>query len=191
MPKHLIVDGFNIIRRNPRLKKIEDLNFGNAQDQLLQSLAQYRQGTRHKITVVFDGRQSQNWLRSHSQRYGIQVIYSAQGETADEVIQELSQKAASQNGILVATADRGLGRICQQAGAVLIEPNELTRNFSRPVTRPNAQQGPGPGFSPEGTTEIIDSAYGKKEETGWSGHTHKKGNPRRLPKTKRRPNSLW
>lgn len=175
MPKHLLVDGFNVIRRDRVLSAAERRNFYLAQDRLVSRLAAYRRDTPHRVTVVFDGHASGNWFRSRARRHGVDIIYSSHGETADDVIRETVERADSAQALLVATADRALARDCRGRGVNVVLPEELTRR-SRPETfRPPA----------------AEDRYEKNEETGWSGHTRKRGNPRRAPKHKRRARGLW
>lgn len=175
MPKHLLVDGFNVIRRDPQLNTIEQKNFYGAQELLIQRLADYCRGTQHRITVVFDGARGPNPWRQQENRRGVKVIYSGRGETADEVIKDILANREDRDGFLAATADRDLARACRALGVAVISPGELLRS-SRPRPLP-----------PEG----HEYWQGKREETGWVGHTRKKGNARRLPKAKRKSKTLW
>jgi predicted RNA-binding protein with PIN domain len=175
MAKHLLVDGFNIIRRDSQFSEIERKNFYGAQELLIQRLAQYSRGTHHRITVVFDGKASPNPFRHRTEKNGVEVIYSARGETADDVIKDLIANADSPNGTLLATADRDLASACRSYGAGIIDPSELNQR-TRPKTLP---------------PKTHDYWHGKREEQAWAGHTRKKGNPKRLPKSKRRPSALW
>jgi uncharacterized protein len=174
MAKHLLVDGFNLIRRDPELSGIEQRNFYGAQNLLVERLAQYRRGTSHRVTVVFDGHHGPNAFRSRGLKNGIEIVYSSQGETADEVIKELAARGP-RDSTLVATADRDLAHSCRTLGVVVVEPEQVLR-AARPRPLP-----------PHG----HDFWQGKREETGWSGSTRKKGNPRRKPKAQRRGKSLW
>ncbi|MCK5241588.1 NYN domain-containing protein [bacterium] len=176
MPKHVIVDGFNVIRGDSELSAIESINFYGAQNILIQKLAQYRRGTTNRITVVYDGANGPNSFRQRSQREGIHIIYSAQGETADEVIKDLvASDAANCCGYLVITADRDLAVSCRMYRVNVAPPEELLRR-SRPGK-----------LTPKNT----DYWHGKREEKGWVGHTKKKGNPRKAPKNHRKTQGLW
>ncbi|MCD4814705.1 NYN domain-containing protein [bacterium] len=176
MAKHVIVDGFNIIRRDNELSRIEQINFLGAQDTLVQKMAAYRRGTSNKVTIVYDGANSENSFRQNSQKNGINVIYSAQGETADDVIVDMVARDAHQRSrYLVVTADRDLGSACRRHGVVVLPPEELLRK---------SQAGEPPLRNP-------DTWHGKREEQGWVGHTKKKGNPRKAPKNKRKTKGLW
>lgn len=176
MAKHLVVDGFNLIRRDPELSRIERANFPGAQQALILRLAQYRRGTAHQITVVFDGAGSDRPYRQRSQREGIEVVFSARGESADEVIMGMTQAAAGrQSGWVVVTADRGLALACRNRQVAILPPEQLLQRARLRQAVP---------ASPE-------FWHGKREENGWPGHTRKKGNPRRAPKQQRRLRDLW
>jgi uncharacterized protein len=176
MAKHVIVDGFNVIRRDSELSDIERMNFYGAQNALIQKLARYRRGTTNRITVVYDGTNGENTFRQKSQSEGIHIIYSARGETADEVIQELAAEASTnRSGLLVITADRDLANSCRAHRVNVAPPEELLRK-SR-VEKVSLQN--------------TDSWHGKREEKGWVGNTKKKGNPRKAPKNRRKTKGLW
>lgn len=176
MPKHVIVDGFNVIRRDPELSHIEKGNFYGAQESLIDKLARYRRGTSHKVTVVLDGHSSENTYRQRREQKGINVVFSAQGETADDVIEEMvAAAAANRSAYMVITADRALADACRAQRVIVLPPDELMRK-SRPATMPFHEP---------------DFVYGKREEDGWVGHTKKKGNARRKSKRKRSTRSLW
>jgi predicted RNA-binding protein with PIN domain len=175
MAKHLLVDGFNIIRRDPKLSGIESRNFYGAQDMLIERLDRYRRGTSNRVTVVFDGGRGPNPFRSRGQKGEVGIIYSSQGETADEVIVDLLAHTANRSGYLVVTADRELAQACRSLGVGVVPPEELLAR-----TRLRA--------APPAGSEYWD---GKHEEQGWSGSTRKQGNPKRRPKNKRRPSGLW
>jgi uncharacterized protein len=174
MGKHIVVDGFNLIRRDRELSGIEQKNFYNAQNVLVERLAQYRRGTTHRVTVVFDGRRGPNAFRSRGLKNGVEIIYSSQGETADDVIRELAARGP-RDCTWVATADRDLAHSCRTLGVGVVEPETVLR-----AVRPKA-------LPPVG----HDFWHGKREERGWPGHTRKKGNPRRAPKQQRRQHDLW
>jgi len=177
MPKRVIVDGFNVIRRDSELSRVERGNFYGAQDRLVDQLADYRAGTSHQVTVVFDGTRGPNPYRHRGNRRGVGIIYSASGETADEVIQDLVQSEhGSRSGIMVVTADRALADFCRSERVMVVPPESLLLR-SR--------------VSPPRMPTHADFAHGKHEEEGWVGHTQKRGNGRKLPKAKRRPSRLW
>ncbi len=176
MAKHVIVDGFNVIRRDPELSHIEKLDFYRAQETLIDKLAKYKQGTHHQVTVVYDGGGGPSSFRQQQQKKGIKVIYSSQGETADDVIEQMAASNQGQrSGFIVVTADRALGQACLHHGVTVLSPDELMRR-SKPINMP---------------WHDPDFVHGKQEEHGWSGHTKKKGNSRKAPKGKRKNQGLW
>ncbi|MEW6517424.1 MAG: NYN domain-containing protein [candidate division FCPU426 bacterium] len=176
MAKHLVVDGFNVIRRDPELSRIERANFLGAQETLIRHLARYRRGTAHRITVVFDGAGGDRPFRQRSQREGIEVVFSARGESADDVILGMTQAASGhQSGWVVVTADRSLAMACRTRQVGILPPEQLLR-----ITRDS-----------RGVPASPEFWHGKREENGWVGHTRKKGNPRRASKQQRRTRTLW
>lgn len=172
MPKYLLVDGFNVIRRDARFGSSEEDDFYGTQAKLIQMLAHYRSGTFHRIVVVFDGARGPNPYRGRSQQQGIEVVFSSRGETADEVIQDMVAGHAPRQGVLVATADRRLALRCRQLGATIVAPEELLKAGRNPKPTEMDKDAPEAGGA-------------------WAGTTKKRGNPRRLPKNRRKTRGLW
>jgi predicted RNA-binding protein with PIN domain len=176
MAKRIILDGFNVIRRSPTLLRVEKEHFQNAQRELLEQLVLYRQATGHQISVIFDAAKSRNAFRSRSVQQGIKIVYSAQAESADEVIVEMVQAIRAQtSGTFVVTADRALAVNVMRFGVQVIDPQEFLSAMRK------AQSPPRP---------IPPLDFVKSEEAGWVGHTKKRGNPRRLAKNQRAKRSL-
>ena len=86
MTIHLIVDGYNLIRQSQELQLLDARELEAGRLALLARLAVYRERSRHKITVVFDGWLGGDLKESRDRRQGILIIYSRRGEKADEVI---------------------------------------------------------------------------------------------------------
>jgi len=98
----------------------------------------------------------------------VDIIYSAQGETADEVILDLAAGPGTRDGWLVATADAALARSCRALGVGFDFPGGTDAAFPAQSRCCPPQH---------------DFWHGKHEERpAWQGHTRKKGNPKRLPK---------
>jgi predicted RNA-binding protein with PIN domain len=104
MPEEfLIVDGHSVIFGWPELKTLHAKNTSAAREQLIRLLTEYQDNTGINVVVVFDGRGQT--VSEVSEPGGIQIFYSNQGRTADDIVERLVAKYARKYSITVATAD--------------------------------------------------------------------------------------
>ncbi len=90
MGRDILVDGYNVIRRNASFQALEKKSMEAARDVLLAQLAQRYRHTPHRVTVVFDGASAVEQV-THERR--VRIIYSRGGEKADQVIARLAAQA--------------------------------------------------------------------------------------------------
>jgi predicted RNA-binding protein with PIN domain len=88
--RDILVDGYNVIRRNASLQALEKKSMAAARDALVMQLDQRYRHTPHRVTVVFDGAGAVEQV-THERR--VRVIYSRSGEKADQVIARLAAQA--------------------------------------------------------------------------------------------------
>ena len=74
-----------------------------ARDALVRALTDYQDFTGIRVVVVFDGQGGK--ASEHSEPGGVQIFYSAHGQTADSIIERLVAKYAQMHDITVATSD--------------------------------------------------------------------------------------
>lgn len=80
--RQIIIDGYNVIRADPRLQSLEQVSLQTARDVLVRTLASSPRLSNDRILVVFDGRGGTRG-HIHSHRVGrIDTMYSARGQTA-------------------------------------------------------------------------------------------------------------
>jgi predicted RNA-binding protein with PIN domain len=127
MPLEIIIDGYNLIRQSPSLKRLDAQNLEQGREALLERLTAYRRVRSHPITVVFDGWGGFNLSSTRTRHEGITVIYTAQGQTADEWI--AARVGGVQYGAVV-TSDREIGRSAERAGLVVIPSREFERRMN-------------------------------------------------------------
>ena len=106
MGSHLIVDGYNLARSGAVFLS-EDPAGPEGRAELCALLSGYARGKGFRLTVVFDARGAGTPGRPRQPFKGGTAIFSSRSETADDVIRDLSRRAAS--GTVVVTSDRGLG----------------------------------------------------------------------------------
>ena len=89
MALHIIVDGYNAIRRSPDLRQMDRENLQSGREALVDRLAAYKRLKGHKITVVFDGNETAALLDSRDREKGILIRFSRREDTADAVIKRM------------------------------------------------------------------------------------------------------
>jgi len=159
---HLIVDGYNFIGHDGGLRG--DLR--SQREQLVRRLAVYQRQRGHRLTVVFDGWRS-GWPTEHRDWIdGVEVIYSREGEQADEVIARLAGEEGA--AVVAVSSDRAVQLAVRAAGGVALACGEFGRKLAD-IAR-------------------VESAglQEKDVEEESAGPPAKKGNPRRRSKADRR-----
>lgn len=106
----LVVDGYNVIFKGGRYASLMDEDaddpFVRARELLISDVAAYAHG-RYDAVVVFDAAGNVSPERPNLSRAGIGVIFSARGETADDVIERLVTGARLQpREVSVVTSDK-------------------------------------------------------------------------------------
>src|SRR5581483_3358718 len=164
--RHVLVDGYNVIRADPRLQSIERTSLERARQTLVQTLASAPRLARDRVVVVFDGRDG---FRSHVSVHHvgrIDVLYSARGQLADDVIVHQARDLAACGRVVVVTNDQDVRRQCTAAGCDVTGSENLL------------QQVPGRRVRPR-DGEIDEDDYLPTLSTT------KRGNPRRAGKRAR------
>lgn len=112
MSRHLLLDGYNVLRK---VNRFADLSLEDGRGALVRFVQETRpQGShRNSITIVFDGREDVVSLGSPAD---VRVLFS-RGESADDVIKRLVQESSSPRDIVLVTEDRDLGYFCRSLGA--------------------------------------------------------------------------
>jgi predicted RNA-binding protein with PIN domain len=121
-----VVDGYNVIRRDPELsaREAEGLEAGRAA--LLQRLARLAARVSDPFTVVFDGARP----TGGGPRGGkVQVVFSRPPETADDVLRRLA--TTLREGAVVVSSDRAVQHAARRAGAVAVGADAFLRATSR------------------------------------------------------------
>jgi len=168
MPRHLIIDGYNLLGAGARNRTGIEPWSEAAREDLLHRLRAYRQRKGHAITVVFDGWRAGGGSEQRDYRSGVEVIYSRRGEQADQVIRRIASEFGTECAVV--SSDGEVGRWARAAGALVITAQEFwMRLFEGPVQ---------PARTP---FKELASESGPKERRG----PDKKGNPRKLPKSGR------
>lgn len=119
----LIVDGHSLIFAWPEMRSLHVRRNLLAREALIKTLTEYQDYSGVHVAVVFDG--AGPTLTDATEPGGIQVFYSAAGETADSVIERLVARYGAENEITVATSDRLEQTTASSFGASCVSPEGL------------------------------------------------------------------
>lgn len=123
MAAHLLIDGYNFIRRSSAQVRFDPGNLEGGRLYILDELSRYKQEKQVRITVVFDGGGGTSPARERDRHRGIEVIYSKRGETADQIIMEIIRTRPA--GLVVATSDRAIIDEAKRHGVPFVTSDRL------------------------------------------------------------------
>lgn len=113
MKRIVLVDGYNIIKRDPILSGLERRGLQVAREALFSRLLSSYDLRGNEITVVFDGQGP----RETTDRWGVlKIIYSRSGESADAVIARLAAACKDPSQMVGLSDDRAVRQSVTQAG---------------------------------------------------------------------------
>lgn len=128
---YLFVDGYNIIGAWPELVEIRNDNLEDARDQLIGQLMEFAVVSGFKVVLVFDGWRVKGGQNVQVENPYIEIHYSAEGVTADMLIERLVAKLPRHQIVYVATSDRLEQETVLALGGLRISANELKRLMTR------------------------------------------------------------
>ena len=165
MSIHIIIDGYNLIRKSKRLSilDLEDIQLGR--DTLVDMLAAYKKVKSHRITVVFDGTTTPGFSQQRNRQKGISIIFSHKGESADTVIKKLARKEKQK--ALVVSSDQDIVQSAAASGAATVSAEDFENKLTMSMDMDGLQ-------------------FYRDDYNGWQPTTKKKGPSRRLSKRQRK-----
>ena len=166
---HWLIDGYNLIRRDPALASHEAESLEAGRIALCRVLAQAARESGDRFTVVFDGRGAGG---SGTGAAGVSVVFSSARESADRVLGRLAA-----GGGAVVSNDREVRQAAKRAGAIAVSADDfLARMKTAAADRtPSGLDHPAAQGPP-----YMKEADHEPERRG-----PRKGNPRKLPRKAR------
>lgn len=134
---HILVDGYNFIRRIPLFAKTEMEGLESGREALLMALEKYGMQHSYTITAVFDGGGKPEGegarLPSKDKFAGIDVIFSGKGQSADVIILQILESGTEE--MIVVTDDYGLRDEAIERGAYVKSAHEFFKALEegRPI----------------------------------------------------------
>ena len=126
MPNYYIIDGYNIIYAWSDFKKILEVDFDHARDKLIALMSNFVAATGSIGIIVFDAHLVKSGTEYTKRIDDVEIYYTAQGETADSLIERLVGKLSRQGNVYVVTSDWDEQRIIFGRGAYRVTPKEFS-----------------------------------------------------------------
>ncbi len=134
----LLVDGYNIIHAWPQLRSLVNLvGLDAARDKLIEIMGDYRGVSGERIIVVFDAYHTQRIGYTKEKRFGVELVYTRRGETADHYIERLISEINPRDvGLIrVATSDSTEQTVIMGRGGIRVSAQELLGYVQQAIHR--------------------------------------------------------
>jgi predicted RNA-binding protein with PIN domain len=158
-----LVDGYNVVRRDPDLRACEAESLEAGRRALLRLLARARRTPHDEFTVVFDGARRTGGEPPGAGR--IRVVFSRPPATADDELMRLARQL--RNGAVVVSSDRKVQDAARRAGSAVLTAEQFLDALDVPGTPSGADP------------------RDMKDDSEAEPAREKRGNPRRLSKKAR------
>lgn len=124
--KNIFVDGYNVINYWPGLKSVKEYSFEAARQELVEILSNYASYKGYKIFIVFDAHKVYGSIEKREKiNANIIVIFTKEGETADNFIEREVNRIGRKSEVCVVTSDSLEQQIVFQRGAVRMSSLEF------------------------------------------------------------------
>ena len=120
-----LIDGYNVIRRDPDLRGREAESLAAGRAALVRLLATIAPERGETFIVVFDGARLRADDSSAPQTGRVEVVFSRAPETADDVLRGLA--ARWREAAVVVSSDRAVETAARRAGAVAVSVEDFLR----------------------------------------------------------------
>ena len=122
----VLVDGYNVLHFWPRLRKLTGRSLEQQREALIRVLRQYSDATNCRVTVVFDGHSAKRKPDQIAPTPGLEVLFSAVGRTADDMIERFVGTVVDPSYIQVVTNDNVERRTVEMLGAQSVSTELFT-----------------------------------------------------------------
>ena len=129
--KYIIVDGYNVIFAWEDLAQQARADLDAARRQLCDVLSSFAGFTKCRMVVVFDGYKQKGNPGEKYQFHNIQVIYTREGETADQYIESLAHDIGRNYAVRVASSDSLIQLSALGSGVLRMSARELREEIDR------------------------------------------------------------
>ena len=122
---HLLIDGYNAIYQQPKLKQKLKMELGSARMQLADSVRILHDFEQWRVTLVFDGKGDKIQIERPGKEFTFSLLFSPTHLSADGVIEQLITQSKNPKTLRVATGDNMIATVGRAAGAEVISLEQL------------------------------------------------------------------
>ncbi len=130
MPWNVLIDGYNVLRHWPQFEREWEENWEYARNRLIRMVTNYAAHEGHRVILVFDGQFTQQKRAMHRKHAGIEVVYTAQHQTADDYIADWIRRYSGEKHVEVITSDQGLAGRVRRFGAAVQSTTEFQDTYA-------------------------------------------------------------
>jgi len=112
--EHLLIDGYNVIKTDPYLRRREQVSLEAARLSLQQTLRAYAARSQAFITLFYDGDDGLEPLPENREQGFLQIVFSRPPEKADDLLKQAIQRQHGSRRVRVITSDREIRRFARQ-----------------------------------------------------------------------------
>lgn len=123
--EYLIVDGYNIIFAWDGLREQARTDLAGARERLLDLLSNYCGYHPCELVVVFDSYRVKGGTGSRTKERNLRIVYTQEGESADQYIEALVDKIGKNYAVRVATSDGLIQLSALRSGVLRMSATEL------------------------------------------------------------------
>jgi predicted RNA-binding protein with PIN domain len=147
----IIVDGYSVAHAWPRLRQLAHGPLARRRELLVQLLGRYADFSGKRVTVVFDAYAVRHQPATAEPPHGVEVVFSRQGKTADDVIERVVALSPGCDHITVVTSDNVERQIVEALGARSLSAELFELEVAdqlRELERAVRHHGRAPGWRP-------------------------------------------
>lgn len=129
----IIVDGYNMIYRIPKLARMMESDLEQARSELIWLLKSYLVRARVHIVLVFDGKYAGLNTTSPRVKNRLQIIFSKHPIKADPIIKKMLHDEKKKKGLTLVSEDKELMQYARSAGSQVLSPAEFLHRIEKRV----------------------------------------------------------
>lgn len=143
----ILIDGYSVLHRCSDIAPDHPRHSAAARDELIQRLNRYQDAAQTPVTIVFDGNHPAGNIVGEPSSPGLEVLYSPQGKTADDLIERATHRFLEYGEVLVVTDDyaeqntvASLGGSVLNSHAFMLEVQATLASFQDDLNRLNSRE---------------------------------------------------
>lgn len=143
----ILIDGYSVLHRCPDIAPDRPRHSAAARDELIQRLNRYQDASQTPVTIVFDGNHTAGKIADEPSSPELEVLYSPQGKTADDIIERATHGFLQYGKVLVVTDDyaeqntvSSLGGSVLSAHTFMLEVKATLASFQDDLNRLNRRE---------------------------------------------------